>query len=177
MTKEEKNVIIDDITALLGKYPTVYITDTSALTVAKTTQLRRLCFNKGVKMVVAKNKLIRKAMEKSNKEAYEPMFVALKGTSAMMFSEAGNAPAKLIKEFRRGGNSKPVLKGAFVETAVFLGDNQLDILTALKSKNELIGDIIGLLQSPAKNVIGALQSSGGKLAGIVKTLSERKDAA
>src|SRR6185295_9597281 len=111
-----------------------------------------------------------------NKEAFEPILVSLKGTSAMMFSEAGNAPAKLIKEFRRGGNDKPILKGAFIDTAVFLGDNQLDILTALKSKNELIGEIIGLLQSPAKNVVGALQSSGGKLAGIVKTLSERKEA-
>src|ERR1041384_3433332 len=131
MTKEEKNVIIDSIADLLGKYPTVYIADTSALTVAKTTQLRRLCFNKGVKMVVAKNKLIRKAMEKNNKDAFEPIFVALKGTSAMMFSETGNTPAKLIKEFRKAGNSKPLLKGAYVETAVFLGDNQLDILTAL----------------------------------------------
>jgi large subunit ribosomal protein L10 len=177
MTKEEKNVIIDSISELLGQYPTVYIADTSALTVAKTSQLRRLCFNKGIKMLVAKNKLILKAMEKTNKEAYEPIFASLKGTSAMMFSEAGNAPAKLIKEFRRKGNEKPLLKGAYVETAVFLGDNQLDILVALKSKNELIGDIIGLLQSPAKNVIGALQSGGGKLAGIVKTLSERKDAA
>src|SRR3954469_9328307 len=101
MTKEEKNVIINDIAVLLGKYPTVYIADTSALTVAKTTQLRRLCFNKGVKMLVAKNKLIRKAMEKTNKEAYEPVLVALKGTSALMFSEMGNTPAKLIKEFRK----------------------------------------------------------------------------
>src|SRR5689334_15738660 len=98
MTKEEKNVIIDSISGLLNKYPTVYITDTSALTVAKTNQLRRLCFNKGVKMVVAKNKLIRKAMERTNKDAFEPIVVALKGTSAILFSEAGNAPARLIKE-------------------------------------------------------------------------------
>src|SRR5436189_4901562 len=111
MKKEEKNIIIDDLAGMLSQYPTVYITDTSALTVAKTSQLRRLCFNKGVKMVVAKNKLIRKAMEKSNKEAYEEIFVALKGTSAMMFSEAGNVPARLIKEFRKGGNQKPLLKG------------------------------------------------------------------
>src|SRR5690242_8003248 len=118
MTKEEKNVIIEDISGLLAKYPTVYITDTSALTVGKTNQLRRLCFNKGVKMVVAKNKLIRKAMEKTNKEAFEPILGALKGTSAIMFSEGGNVPAKLIKEFRRKGNEKPVLKGAFVELSV-----------------------------------------------------------
>jgi large subunit ribosomal protein L10 len=175
MKKEEKNIIIDDLAGMLGQYPTVYLTDTSSLTVAKTSQLRRLCFNKGVKMIVAKNKLIRKAMERTNNEAYEPMFVALKGTSAIMFSEAGNVPAKLIKEFRKGGGQKPVLKGAFIDQSVFIGDNQLDTLAALKSKNELIGEIIGLLQSPARNVISALQSSGGKLAGIVKTLSERPE--
>ena len=175
MKKEEKNIIIDDLAGLLAQYPTVYITDTSSLTVAKTSQLRRLCFNKGVKMVVAKNKLIRKAMERTNNEAYEPMFVSLKGTSAILFSEAGNAPAKLIKEFRKGGNQKPLLKGAFIDQSVFIGDNQLDTLAALKSRNELIGEIIGLLQSPARNVISALQSSGGKLAGIVKTLSERPE--
>ena len=175
MKKEEKNIIIDDLAGMLTQYPTVYITDTSSLTVAKTSQLRRLCFNKGVKMVVAKNKLIRKAMERTNKDAYEPMFESLKGTSAILFSEAGNAPAKLIKEFRKGGNKKPLLKGAFIDQAVFIGDNQLDTLAALKSRNELIGDIIGLLQSPARNVISALQSSGGKLAGIVKTLSERPE--
>ena len=175
MKKEEKNIIIDDLAGMLEKYPTVYITDTSSLTVAKTSQLRRLCFNKGVKMVVAKNKLIRKAMERTNGEAFEPMFASLKGTSAIMFSEAGNVPAKLIKEFRKGGGTKPVLKGAFIDQAVFLGDNQLDTIAALKSRNELIGEIIGLLQSPAKNVISALQSSGGKLAGIVKTLSERPE--
>ena len=175
MTKEEKNTIIGDLAGMLAQYPTVYLTDTASLTVAKTNQLRRLCFNKNVKMVVAKNKLIRKAMEQTNKDAYEPIFVALKGTSAILFSEAGNAPAKLIKEFRKGGNTKPVLKGAFIDQAVFIGDNQLDTLASLKSRNELIGDIIGLLQSPARNVISALQSSGGKLAGIVKTLSERPE--
>jgi large subunit ribosomal protein L10 len=175
MTKEEKNIEIDNIADLLSKYPNIYVTDTSALTVAKTTQLRRLCFNKKVKMVVAKNKLIRKAMEKNNKEGFEPLFVALKGTTALMFSEAGNVPAKLIKEFRKGGGDKPILKGAFIEQSVYIGDNQLDTLATIKSKNELIGDIIGLLQSPAKNVIGALQSGGGKIAGIVKTLSERPE--
>jgi len=175
MKKEEKNIIINDLAGMLEKYPTVYITDTSSLTVAKTSQLRRLCFNKGVKMLVAKNKLIRKAMERTNKDAYEPMFVSLKGTSAILFSDTGNTPAKLIKEFRKGGGTKPVLKGAFIDMSVFIGDNQLDTLASLKSKNELVGEIIGLLQSPAKNVIGALQSSGGKLAGIVKTLSERPE--
>jgi large subunit ribosomal protein L10 len=174
MKREEKDVIIESITELLDKYPNVYVADTSALTVAKTNELRRLCFTKGVKMLVAKNSLIQKAMEKNNAEAFEGIFAALKGTSALMFSETGNVPAKVIKEFRRK-NEKPVLKGAYIDTAVFLGDNQLDTLTALKSRNELIGDIIGLLQSPAKNVISGLKSGGGKLAGIIKTLSERPE--
>jgi len=173
MKREEKDVIIGEIAVLLEKYPNIYITDTSALTVAKTNQLRRLCFDKGVKMLVAKNSLIRKAMERTNAESFEGMFESLKGTSAMMFSETGNVPAKLIKEFRKKGNEKPLLKGAWIDTAVFLGENNLDTLANIKSKNELIGDIIALLQSPARNVISALQSSGGKLAGIVKTLSER----
>lgn len=172
MKREEKEVIISEIADLLNTYPNVYIADTSAMTVEKTNQLRRLCFNKGVKMLVAKNTLIRKAMESRDAESYNEIFGALKGTSALLFSEGGNVPAKLIKEFRKGGD-KPALKGAYIDTAIFLGDNQLDTLAAIKSKNELIGEIIGLLQSPATNVISALKSSGGKLAGIVKTLSER----
>ena len=112
-------------------------------------------------------------MEKKDGESYNDLFKSLKGTSALMFCETGNVPAKLIKEFRKAGSDKPLLKGAYIDTAIFLGDNQLDTLSAIKSKNELIGDIIALLQSPAKNVVSALQSSGGKLAGIVKTLSER----
>lgn len=174
MKREEKDVIIGEIAELLNKYPNVYITDTSSLPVSKVNELRRLCFNKDVKMLVAKNKLIRKAMEKKDAASYEEIFSALKGTSALMFSETGNLPAKLIKEFRKK-TEKPQLKGAYIDTAIFLGDNQLDSLASLKSRNELIGDIIGLLQSPAKNVIGALQSSGNKLAGIVKTLSERPE--
>jgi large subunit ribosomal protein L10 len=174
MKKEDKGVIINEIADLLNKYPNVYVTDTSALTVAKTNQLRRICFSKGIKMLVAKNSLIQKAMEKNNAEAYSGIFEALKGTSALMFSEAGNAPAKVIKEFRKKSD-KPLLKGAYIDTAVFLGDNQLDMLFALKSRNELIGDIIALLQSPAKNVISGLKSGGGKLAGIIKTLSERPE--
>jgi len=173
MKREEKDVIIGEIAELLTQYPNVYVTDTSTLTVEKTNQLRRLCFSKGVKMLVAKNTLIRKAMEKKDGESYNDIFKSLKGTSALMFCETGNVPAKLIKEFRKAGSDKPLLKGAYIDTAIFLGDNQLDTLSAIKSKNELIGDIIALLQSPAKNVVSALQSSGGKLAGIVKTLSER----
>ena len=174
MKKEEKVVIIGEIAELLNKYPNVYVTDTTSLTVAKTNQLRRLCFNKGVKMLVAKNSLIQKAMERNDAEGYAGIFDALKGTSALMFSDTGNVPAKLIKEFRKKGD-KPVLKGAYIDTAIFLGDNQLDMLSAIKSKNELVADIIALLQSPAKNVISALKGSGGKLAGILKTLSERPE--
>jgi large subunit ribosomal protein L10 len=174
MKKEGKNIIIDDIAGLLAKYPAVYVTDTTHLTVEKTNALRRLCFQRGVKMMVAKNTLIRKAMEKTNADGYAEVFAALKGTSALMFSETGNVPAKLIQEFRKKGD-KPLLKGAYIDTAIFLGDTQLDALAKIKSKNELIGDIIALLQSPAKNVVSALKSSGGKLAGIVKTLSERPE--
>jgi large subunit ribosomal protein L10 len=176
MKREEKDVIIGQISELLTEYPNIYVADTTSLTVAKTNQLRRLCYNKGVKMLVAKNSLIQKAMEKKDSAAYEGIFGALKGTSALLFSEIGNSPAKLIKEFRKAAkDTKPILKGAWIDTAVFLGDNQLETLANIKSRNELIGDIIALLQSPAKNVISALQSSGGKLAGIVKTLSERPE--
>ena len=174
MKKEEKVVIIGEIAELLNKYPNVYVTDTTSLTVAKVNQLRRLCFNQGVKMLVAKNTLIQKAMEKTNADGYSGIFEALKGTSALMFSEVGNVPAKLIKDFRKK-TDKPVLKGAYIDTAIFLGDNQLDTLSSIKSKNELVGEIIALLQSPAKNVISGLKSGGGKLAGIIKTLSERPE--
>lgn len=173
MKKEEKDKIIDVLAEQLSAYKNFYITDTSNLTVATTNQLRRLCFNKGVKMKVAKNTLIKKALEKAGSN-YEGLFEVLKGSSTILFAEGGNVPAKLIKEFRKK-NDKPILKGAFIESSVYVGDNQLDALANLKTKNELIGDIIALLQSPAKNVISALQSSGGKLAGIVKTLSERSE--
>ena len=174
MKREDKQAIIDDLSEIIKKYPNFYVTDTAGLTVQNTTKLRRLCFAKGVKMRVAKNSLIQKAMEKTG-NGYEGIYEALKGTSALLFSDTGNVPAKIIKEFRKTSD-KPILKGAFVETAIFLGDNQLDTLVKIKSKNELIADIIFLLQSPARDVISALQSSGGKLAGIVKTLSERPQA-
>lgn len=174
MTREEKDQIINTIAEKLAAYPNFYITDTSSLTSDKSSDLRRLCFNKGVMIYVAKNSLIRKAMEKSGNAAYEPLFDTLKGTTALLFSETGNVPGKLIKEFRKKSD-KPIVKSAYIDTAVFIGDNQLDALASIKSKNEMIGEVIGLLQSPARNVISALQSSGGKLAGIVKTLSERPE--
>ncbi len=171
MTKEEKQATLDDLKVVFSQSGNFYITDTSGLTVADTNKLRRLCFKAGIKMRVAKNTLIRKALETNGVQDAE-IVAALNGPTALMFSEVSNAPAKVIKEFRKS-SEKPVLKAAWIETAIFVGDKQVDSLASLKSKNELIGEIIGLLQSPAKNVIGALQSGGNKLAGILKTLETR----
>ena len=156
--------------------PTFYLADTSTITGVKTSKLRRMCFEKKVRMRVVKNTLLQKAMERSEGKNFSELFPALTGNTAIMFSESGSVPAKLIKEFRKdGGGDKPVLKAAYVEETIYVGDNQLEFLSAIKSKNELIGDIVGLLQSPAKNVISALNSSKHKLAGIVKTLSEKPE--
>jgi large subunit ribosomal protein L10 len=171
MKREEKDQIIDSLVENLSKYNCFYITDISNLTVEKTNQLRRLCFNKQVRINVAKNSLIKKALERMDGD-YSPLYGALKGSSAIMYSDTGNVPAKLIKEFRKT-SEKPILKGAWIDSAIFVGDNNVDVLVSLKSKNELIADVIALLQSPAKNVISALQSSGQKLSGILKTLEER----
>ena len=171
MKREEKEQIISSLVENLSKYSNFYITDISNLTVEKTNQLRRLCFNKQVKINVAKNSLIKKALERIDGD-YAPIFPALKGSTAIMYSDTGNVPAKLIKEFRKTSD-RPVLKGAWIDSSVFLGDNNVDTLSALKSKSELIGDIIALLQSPAKNVISGLQSGGHKLSGILKTLEQR----
>jgi large subunit ribosomal protein L10 len=174
MKKEEKSQVIDSLVEQLASNSHFYLTDIASLNAAKTADLRRLCFKKNIKMLVVKNSLLQKAMERSAAKDYQPLFGSLKGSTAIMFSEVGNDPAKLIKEFRRK-NDKPVLKAAFVEESVYIGDDQLDALANIKSKEEVIGDIIGLLQSPAKNVISALKSSGGKIAGIVKTLSEKPE--
>ncbi len=171
MTREEKQEIVLELTEKLSAHNSFYITDTSDLTVAQINKIRRKCFEKGIGFRVAKNTLIRKAMEQTGND-YSELFDVLKGTSAIMFSEVGNAPAKLIKELRKD-SPKPILKGASIDMDFYIGDNQIDALVNLKSREELIGDIIGILQSPAKNVISALSSGGGKLAGIVKTLSER----
>lgn len=172
MNREEKESIVLELKEKIVSHNSVYITDTSNLTVAQMNEVRRRCFEKGVKFQVAKNTLIQKAMESIGTE-YNELFSALKGTSAVMFSEAGNTPAKIIKDLRKK-SEKPVLKGAWIDSSVYLGDDQLDNLVALKSKQELIGDIISLLQSPAKNVISGLLSGKEKLGGIVKTLSERQ---
>lgn len=171
MRKEEKQEIVLALTEQIKEYGNFYITDTSNLTVAKVNIIRRKFYENGISLQVAKNTLIRKAMEAAGVDSSE-FGEVLKGSSTILFSSVANAPAKLIKELRKGGD-KPLLKGAYIDTAVFVGDNQLDALATLKSKEELVGEIIGLLQSPAKNVISALQSGGNKLAGIVKTLQER----
>ena len=171
MTREEKLIQIEELTAVLNQAPTIYLADIAALDAATTSNLRRASFGKGIKLNVVKNTLLRKAMEASEKD-FEGLYGVLKGNTSIMLAEAGNAPAKLIKEFRKKSD-KPLLKGAWIEESVYVGDENLDMLTAIKSKEELIGDVITLLQSPAKNVISALQSSGGTLAGLLKTLEER----
>ncbi len=172
MTREEKSQVIESLTAQLSDNATIYLADISGLNAGDTNNLRRACFKAGVELSVVKNTLLKKAMESADKDFGELEDV-LKGNTSLMISEVSNAPAKVIKAFRKK-SERPVLKGAFIEEAVYVGDDQLDSLVDIKSKEELIGDIIGLLQSPAKNVISALKSSGGTIAGIVKTLSERE---
>ncbi|MEE9348979.1 MAG: 50S ribosomal protein L10 [Flavobacteriaceae bacterium] len=171
MTREEKSVVIKDLTSQLSENNIIYLADISGLDALATTNLRRACFKANVKLAVVKNTLLAKAMESSDKEFGE-LPETLKGNTSILFSETGNAPAKVIKEFRKKSD-KPVLKGAYIEEAIYVGDNQLDALVNIKSKEELIGEIITLLQSPAKNVISALQSGGNTLSGIIKTLSEK----
>lgn len=171
MTREEKATVIQDLTAQLADSPTIYLADISGLNAAQTSDLRRAAFKANIKLAVVKNTLLAKAMEASDKE-FGNLPEVLKGNTSLMFSEVGNAPAKLIKNFRKK-SEKPLLKGAFVEEAIYVGDENLDALVSIKSKEEMIGEVIGLLQSPAKNVISGLKSGGGKLAGILKTLSER----
>jgi len=172
MKREEKYQIIESLTEKLKSREVVYLTDTSGLNVETINRLRRLCFKRNVTMEVVKNTLLRKAMEASPRN-FEPLFGALKGATSVLLAEDANTPARLIKEFRKT-SSKPILKGAYVQESFFLGDDQLDTLVNLKSKEELVGDLIGLLQSPARNVISALQSGGSKIAGVLKTLSEKE---
>ncbi len=171
MTREEKAIVIEDLTAQLAESANIYLADISGLDAVATTNLRRACFKANIKLAVVKNTLLAKAMEASDKEFGELPEV-LKGNTSLMLSETGNAPAKLIKDFRKKSD-RPLLKGAFIAEAIYVGDQNLEALVNIKSKEEVIGDIIGLLQSPAKNVISGLKSGGGKLAGILKTLSEK----
>jgi len=172
MTREEKSQVIEELTAQLADNTNIYLTDISGLDAATTSNLRRACFKANIKLAVVKNTLLEKAMEASDREFGE-LPTTLKGNTSVMYSETGNGPAKVIKEFRKK-SEKPLLKGAFIEESVYIGDDLLDTLVDIKSREELIGEIVGLLQSPAKNVISALKSSGGTIAGIVKTLSERE---
>jgi large subunit ribosomal protein L10 len=172
MTREEKSQVIKELTVQLADNSNIYIADISGLNAGTTSDLRRACFKADIQLAVVKNTLLEKAMEASDRD-FGNLPSILKGNTSVMYSETGNAPAKLIKAFRKK-SEKPLLKGAFIEEAVYLGDDQLDMLVDIKSKEELIGDIIGLLQSPAKNVISALKSSGGTLSGILKTLSQKE---
>lgn len=171
MKREEKSRVIEDLTALLAESNTIYLADISGLNALNTSNLRRICFKANVKLAVVKNTLLAIAMERSEKDFGELPSI-LKGNTAMIISKNSNSPAKIIKDFRKKSD-KPILKGAYVQESVFIGDDQIDILINLKSKEQLIGEIVGLLQSPAKNVIAALQSGGQKLSGILKTLSDK----
>ncbi|MDR1671149.1 MAG: 50S ribosomal protein L10 [Alistipes sp.] len=172
MTREEKNILIESLAEKLNAYAGFYLTDISTLNAEKTAALRRKCFERDINLVVIKNTLFIKALEKAGKSD-DGLTGALTGSSAVMFTNTGKTPAVLIKEFRKTSD-RPVLKAAFVEQSVYVGDNQLEALVNIKSKNELIADVIALLQSPAKNVISALQGNAGqKVAGLVKTLQEK----
>jgi len=172
MKRSEKQEIIDNLIQEINSYNHFYLADLSGLNATKTSNLRRACFQKEIKLIVVKNTLLKRALDASDKEASE-LYSVLKGNISLMFSNEANLPAKLIKDFRKK-DEIPALKGAYVEECVYIGDNQLEALINVKSKKELIGDVVALLQSPAKNVISALQSGGQTIAGIVKTLSEKE---
>ena len=171
MTKEQKVQEIQDLTDKLSSVKNLYLTDIAGLDAVQTTALRRACFNSNIKLSVVKNTLLEKAMEASDKD-FGNLKEVLKGNTSLMFSDVGNTPAKLIKNFRKK-SEKPVLKGAYIEEAIYIGDDQIDVLESIKSKEELIGEVITLLQSPTKNIISALQSGRSNISGILKTLSER----
>lgn len=173
MRKEGKNQLVEALAEQISSSNYLYVTDISDLNSVNTSKLRRLCFKKEVKLIVAKNTLLRKAMEQTGRD-YSELFPVLKGSTSIMLADINNLPAKLIKEFR-ATSPKPLLKGAFVEESFYIGDDQLDKLINIKSKNELIGDIIGMLQSPMQNVMSALQSGGNNISGILKTLSEKPE--
>lgn len=174
MTKEQKNQEITELVEALKSNEIFYLSDTSALNAEATSSLRRECFKAGIQMRVVKNTLLKKAMERVEGKDYSPLYNSLHGNTAVMFAEVGNVPARLIKDFKKKYD-KPAFKAAFIQDDCYVGADQLEALVALKSKNELLGDIIGLLQSPAKNVISALKGNAGdKVAGLVKALEERK---
>ncbi len=171
MRKEEKTQVVDSLVEQINSSTHLYLTDISGLNAEDSSNLRRLCYAKNIKLLVVKNTLLKLAMDKADNN-YEELYETLVGNSAIMFSEVGNAPAKVIEEFRKK-NEKPLLKGAFVEESIYIGDDQVETLSTIKSKEELIGDVILLLQSPMKNVMSSLNSGNNLLSGIMKTLSER----
>ncbi len=174
MNREEKAQMIEDLQEVLTNTDTVYLADIAGLNSTDTTNLRKACYRSNVELRVVKNTLLKKAMERVEGKEYDEMFESLKGNTALMISDKGNAPAKVIEAFRKK-SKKPILKAAWIDSAVFVGDERLTELANLKSKEELVGDIIGLLQSPLKTVVSQLQSSGQTIAGLVKTLSERSE--
>ena len=173
MRKEDKSTIIEQIAATVQEYGHFYLVDTTAMNAADTSALRRECFKADIKLMVVKNTLLHKALE-SLEGDYSPLYGSMKGTTAVMFTNTANAPAKLLKD--KAKNGVPGLKAAYAEEGFYVGAEQLDALVAIKSKNEVIVDIVALLQSPAKNVISALQSGGNTLHGVLKTLGERPEA-
>ena len=173
MRREEKDVIIENLAGRLNKTKHFYLTDISSLNAEQSSNLRRKCFEKEISLLVVKNTLLRKAMEKSDGD-FNELYDILKDSTSIMFCETGNTPAKLIKEFRKT-MEKPVLKAAFVEESIYIGDDQLDALSNIKSKDELLADLLSLLQSPANNLVSALASSGARMAGALKTLSEKEN--
>src|SRR6056297_2329401 len=172
MKSTEKQVIINSLLEQIDSYNHFYLTDISGLNAADTSDLRRMCFKREVKLVVAKNTLLRKALQGSTKNA-EELYDVLKGNTSVMFTETGNVPAKLIKEFRKK-HKKPLLKAAFVEESVYVGENQLDALVAVKSKDELLADVVALLQSPMQTLLSQLQSGGNTIHGVLETLKEKE---
>lgn len=173
MTKAEKAATIEELKGKLENNQFLYLADSSTLTVEKINEFRKLCFEKNIEIRVVKNTLLKKALESfGDSRGYEGLYEHLSGPTAVLFTEVGNAPAKVIKEFRKE-NSRPTLKAAYIDTSIYVGDDQIDSLASLKSKEDLIGDIISLLQSPAKNVVSALKSGGNTLSGLVKALEER----
>ncbi len=171
MTREAKVQLVDDLTTLINENPNIYLTNISGLDAQMTSDLRRNCFKSNISLIVVKNTLFKRAMDNSDKK-FEDIYEVLKGNTSVMFSESSKAPAQIIKEFRKK-TDKPILKAAYVEESVYMGDDQLDILVNIKSKEEVIADIIGLLQLPVKNVLSALQSGKNKLSGIVTALSDK----
>jgi large subunit ribosomal protein L10 len=173
MKKEDKSAIIKQLESTINEYAHFYLTDIGGLNAAETSELRRVCYKQDIKLLVVKNTLLQKALESSSVD-FSEIYGSLTGATSLLLSNSNNAPAKLIKDFSKASKSKkPVLKAAYVEESFYIGENQLDVLVSIKSKNELLGEIIGLLQSPAKNVVSALQSGGNTIHGVLKTLAER----